>query len=46
MFWIIFIKTEPPEWMRHDPKIQDNLGRTMEMIWNTYVKTDPPEWMK
>ena len=21
MHWIIYVQTDPPEWMRHDPKI-------------------------
>ena len=46
MIWIKNDKTEPPEWMRHDPTIQNKYGYTLAILWIDRVRTEPPEWMK
>ena len=45
MIWVYTVRTDPPEWMRHDPTIQDKYGRNLAMFWIKYIKTEPPEWM-
>ena len=46
MYWIMYVETEPPEWMKHNPTFQTKNGYTLEMLWKEYVDTEPPKWMK
>lgn len=45
-WWIINMKTNPPEYLRHDPTIQGKFGNTAYMIWIQILHTEPPAWMR
>ena len=44
--WVLYRKSDPPEYLRHDPTILSNTGNTIFMIWLYSVHTEPPEWMR
>ena len=45
MMWIVEWNTEPPEALRHDPKIVDSFGLTCAMYWIINCKSDIPSYM-
>lgn len=47
MYWIQYVRTEPPEWMHHSCLIKDSRNRTCLKYWTEYVKTEEetPVWM-
>ena len=50
MLWVYYSRTDPQEWMKHDPKIQDRNGYTISSHWiithwNINVNSKPPKWM-
>ena len=40
MNWIFFVKTDPPEWIRHDPMIKNKNDSTIMMIWIFKISTE------
>jgi hypothetical protein len=43
--WIQYVKTEPPNWMRHSNYLV--VGKhTMATLWIQTLKKEPPEWMR
>jgi hypothetical protein len=46
MYWVIWVQTDPPQWMHHDPLLIGAFGRTLALTWVMYAKTEPPEWMR
>ena len=45
MYWIIYCKTDPPEYLRCDNLCKDIHKMTCAMFWAKYVNTVPPKWM-